>query len=314
MTGTVYQGAIKRHGSRSRHETIKFYAFISPWLIGVTVFVIGPMFYSLWLSFTDATLGVSGKFAGLLNYTEMFTSDRRFIKSLANTAYYAFVSIPVGLLIAFILASLLNLKIKVVGIFRTIFYMPSVVAGVAITLLWAWMYNPDYGLINNTLSIFGIQGPRWLTSTTWAMPAVIIMSLWNIGGPMLIFLAGLQGVPTQLYESAEIDGAGWWKRTINITIPMITPVIFFNLVMGIIGGFQVFTQVYILTSGVGFSVGGPRDSTYVYVLNIFQQAFKYLRMGYGCALAWVLFLIILGFSAIIIVTRKRWVYSEGSDT
>ena len=288
-------------------ETIKFYAFISPWLIGVLVFVIGPMLYSLWLSFTDASMGVDGQFIGLGNYIEMFTRDRRFMKSILNTAYFSFVSIPAGLLLAFILACLLNLKIKGLGIFRTIFYMPTVVSGVAITLLWAWMYNPDYGLINQLLSLLGIQGPRWLSDTSWAMPAVIIMSLWNVGGSMLIFLAGLQDEPAELYESAEIDGAGWWKRTTSITVPMITPVIFFNLIMGIINGFQVFSQIYILTSGFNSSIGGPRDSTYVYVLNIFQQAFRYMRMGYGCALAWVLFLIILGFSAMVIVSWKRWV-------
>lgn len=314
MKNKLPVNSYKKTRSYQRKEATLFYLYISPWLIGFICLTLGPMLFSLWLSISDASLGVTGNFIGFKNYADMFTNDKLFLTSLFNTFYYAFVSIPLGLILAFFLALLLNLKLKGIGIFRTIFYLPSVVAGVAVILLWGWMFNADYGLINYSLSRIGIAGPHWLSDPNWAMPAIIFMSLWNVGGSMLIFLAGLQGVPQELYESAEIDGANGWRRTLKITLPILSPVVFFNLIMGIIGGFQVFTQVYVLTNVPNSSVGGPLNSTYVYALHIFRNAFNYLRMGYGAALAWILFVIILGFSIVVIISRTRWVYTEeGGD-
>ena len=288
-----------------RRGSIEFYVYILPWLIGFIVFMLGPLVYSLILTFTDAQMYGEWNFIGLDNYKEMFTADPLFWKSLSNTAYYAFVSVPLGLVVAFFLATLLNMKLRGIAFFRTVFYLPSVTAGVAVILLWGWILNPSFGLLNYVLSLFGIQGPGWLSDPRWAMPAIILMSLWNVGPSMIIFLAGLQDIPETLYESASIDGAGWWVRTMRITLPLITPTLFFNLIMGLIGAFQVFTQAYVLTSG------GPMDATYVYLLHLYNNAFRYGRMAYGSALAWVLFAIILALSLIVMGTSRRWVYYAG---
>ncbi|NMB47058.1 MAG: sugar ABC transporter permease [Firmicutes bacterium] len=292
-------------GRYFRRESIEFHIYILPWLIGFIVFMFGPLIYSLILTFTDAQMYGEWSFIGLDNYKEMFTTDPLFWKSLSNTAYYAFVSVPLGLIVAFFLATLLNMKLRGIAFFRTIFYLPSVTAGVAVILLWGWILNPSFGLLNYVLSLVGIQGPGWLSDPRWAMPAIILMSLWNVGPSMIIFLAGLQDIPEALYESASIDGAGWWVRTMRITLPLVTPTLFFNLIMGLIGAFQVFTQAYVLTSG------GPMDATYVYLLHLYNNAFRYGRMAYGSALAWVLFIVILVLSLIVMGTSRRWVYYAG---
>ena len=292
-------------GRYFRRESIEFHIYILPWLIGFIVFMFGPLIYSLILTFTDAQMYGEWSFIGLDNYKEMFTTDPLFWKSLSNTAYYAFVSVPLGLIVAFFLATLLNMKLRGIAFFRTIFYLPSVTAGVAVILLWGWILNPSFGLLNYVLSLVGIQGPGWLSDPRWAMPAIILMSLWNVGPSMIIFLAGLQDIPEALYESASIDGAGWWVRTMRITLPLVTPTLFFNLIMGLIGAFQVFTQAYVLTSG------GPMEATYVYLLHLYNNAFRYGRMAYGSALAWVLFIVILVLSLIVMGTSRRWVYYAG---
>jgi multiple sugar transport system permease protein len=288
-----------------KRESFQFFAYISPWLVGFLVFMLGPLIYSLLISFTDTKFGTSWNFVGLKNYKFMFTEDPLFYKSLINTLYYTLVSVPLGLVLAFFLAVLLNMKLKGMGIFRTIFYLPSIISGVAVVMLWGWIFNPSFGLLNYFLSTIGIQGPNWLGDPNWAMPAIIFMSLWNIGGSMVIFLASLQDIPQDLYESASIDGAGSWTKTVRITIPLVSPVIFFNLIMGIIGGFQIFNQPYILTKG------GPLDSTYVYTLHLFLNAFHYSNMSYASALAWILFLIILFLTSIVLLTSKKWVYYGG---
>jgi multiple sugar transport system permease protein len=193
--------------------------------------------------------------------------------------------------------------------FRTIFYLPSVVSGIAVALLWSWLLNADFGLFNFLLSLVGITGPKWLFSTTWAMPSIIIMSLWGVGGNMVVFLAGLQGIPEHLYEAAELDGAGEWGKFWNVTIPMISPVIFFNMIVTIIGAFQIFDQVYIMTNGKG----GPANATLVYVLYLYRNGFEYFKMGYASALAVVLFLIILAITVVQFAVARRWVYYEGGD-
>ncbi|WP_324669352.1 carbohydrate ABC transporter permease [Geochorda subterranea] len=288
-----------------QREAVEFHLYVLPWLIGFLGLTLGPLLYSLVLAFTDAELFQQWRFIGLANFREMFLEDPLFWKALANTAYYAFVSVPLSLAIAFGLAALLNMKLRGMPLFRTIFYLPSVTSGVAVVLLWGWIFNPSFGLLNYVLSWVDIQGPQWLGDPNWAMPAIIMMNLWNVGAPMIIFLAALQDVPQELYESADIDGAGWWAKVTRITLPMVSPVVFFNLVLGLIGAFQVFMQAYVLTGG------GPLDATYVYLLHLYNNAFRYGRMGYASALAWVLFVVILALTSVIWATSRRWVFYAG---
>ncbi|MCL6458493.1 MAG: sugar ABC transporter permease [Gorillibacterium sp.] len=291
----------------AKRSALNFHFYTLPWVLGFLCFTLGPMIYSLYLSFTDAKMGSGGKFVGFKNYITMFTTDDLFFKSLGNTAVYALVSISLGLLFSFLLACLLNCRLKGVGIFRTLYYLPSVISGVSTILLWGWIFNPSYGLLNYALSLLGIEGPGWLSDPNWAMGAIIIMSFYSIGGNMIIFLAGLQDIPQELYECAALDGAGLFARTFRITLPMISPVLLFNLIMGIIGGLQVFNQPYILTQG------GPKYSTYTYVMHLFANAFQYFKVGYGASLAWILFLITLFFSMIVIRTSSYWVFYSGGD-
>jgi multiple sugar transport system permease protein len=260
------------------------------------------------LSLTDWSVLKAPSFVGLTNYITMLGSDQYFRKALSNTLYYAGVSIPLGIVLAFLISVLLNQKIMGITLFRTFFYLPSLVTGVAVAVLWAWLLNPQFGLINHGLKMIGIEGPEWLYNTKTAMPAMIIMSLWGIGGTMLTYLAGLQGVPDHLYEAAEIDGAGTMSKFFNVTIPLMTPVIFFNLTVAIIGSFQTFTQFYIMTNG------GPANATLVYVLYLYRNAFEYFKMGYASALAWVLFFLILVLTIVQFYLAPRWVYYEGDIT
>lgn len=220
------------------------------------------------------------------------------------TIYYL-LNVPLNLLLGLLLAILLNQKIRGIAVFRTIYYLPSVTAGVAVSLLWMWIFNPRFGVINVLLSKVGIQGPAWLGSETWAMPALIIMSIWGVGGSMLIYLGALQSIPTHLYEAATLDGAGAWRKFLNITIPMVTPVLLLNMIMGVIASFQVFTQAFIMTKG------GPNYATLFYVLYLYQQAFEWFNLGYASALAWVLFVVILIFTFVILRSSSKWVYYEG---
>ena len=288
-----------------KKEAIEFYLIISPWIIGFLLFLGGPIVASAVLSFTDWNLLNPPSWVGVDNYLTIFTDDDMFWQSLKVTAIYTGASVPLGLMLSLLLALLLNTEVRGVRLFRTIYYLPSVMSGVAVALLWSWLFNPDFGLVNHLLGLFGIPGPTWLASETWALPAMIIMSLWGAGQSMLIFLAGLQGIPQQLYEAAEIDGASGWSRFVHVTLPMLSPVILFNLIMGIIGSFQVFTQGYIMTNG------GPNNATLFYVLNLYNQAFRNLRMGYASALAWILFFIILGLTLLVIRESRERVYYEG---
>jgi multiple sugar transport system permease protein len=291
---------------RTRREALEFYISVSPWIIGFIIFTAYPIGFSLFLSFHEWNLLESWQYVGLSNYITMFTEDGLFRQSLKVTAIYTGASVPLGICVALILAALLNRpSIRGLSVFRTIFYLPSVTSGVAVAILWMWIFNPDFGIINYFLKLLGINGPPWLASEEWVLPALIIMSLWGIGGSMIIFLAGLQGVPQELYESAELDGATGWHKFRYITIPLITPVILFNLITGVIGSFQTFTQAYIMTNG------GPNNASLFYILNLYNQSFRNMRMGYGCALAWVLFLVILICSLVLLWTSNKWVYYEG---
>ncbi|MBI4552384.1 MAG: sugar ABC transporter permease [Candidatus Latescibacteria bacterium] len=278
--------------------------FCLPWLLGFLLFTAGPILTSIGLSFAWYDVLNRPAFVGLENYTRLLTGDPLFWKSLANTLYITVVGVPLGVLTGLSLAMLLNLNVRGLTWYRTIYYLPSIVPVVASSILWTWILNPQFGLLNAALQGMGINGPSWLASETWAKPGIILMGLWGSGSTMLIYLAGLKGIPRHLYESAEVDGANRWRRFIHITIPMLTPTLFFTTTMGIIGSFQVFTQAYVMTGG------GPVDSTLFYVYYLFNNAFGYLRMGYASAQAWVLFVIILAVTLLQLKMARHWVYYE----
>jgi len=292
--------------SRRMREALEGYGFIAPWLLGFLCLTAWPIAFSVWISLQQWNVLAPPMFVGLGNYQKLFTDDPLFWTSLGNTAYYAFASVPLQLSLAMALALLLNQKVKGLAFFRTVFYLPSIMSGVATAMLWILLLNPEIGGINFVLRLLGMQNPpEWLISTTWAMPALILMSTWSIGSMMLIFLAGLQGVPESLHDAAHVDGASAFTRFRHVTLPMLTPTIFFNLVMAIIGSFQVFTQTYIMTGG------GPADSTLTYVLYLYRNAFEWFKMGYASALAWVLFGILVGMTLLVFRSSKMWVYYEG---
>ncbi len=276
-----------------------------PAILGFLLWNIGPMIASLVISFTEWSVVSSPKFVGLANLDRMFNKDPLFWKSLYVTAYYTFMSVPAVIASAFLVATILNQEVKGLALFRTIFYLPSVVPAVANAVLWLWLFNPDFGLLNTALGNFGIRKSMWIYDEASVIPSLVLMSVWGMGNTMIIFLAGLQGVPRQLYEAAEIDGANLLQRWLHITLPMVSSVVFFNLVMGLIGTFQVFSQAYVMTEG------GPNNSSLFLVYYLFQNAFQYGRMGYASAIAWILFLIVLAFTLLVFKSSPAWVYYEG---
>jgi len=276
--------------------------FCAPWLIGLTVFLIYPLVAAFYYSLCDYSVLLPPVFIGLDNYVDLM-KDPLFWKSLYNTAYFAVGSVGLGVIMSLTLALFLNSKVKGIALYRTLFFLPSLMPVVAGSLLWLWMYNGESGIINNGLRAIGIHGPAWLADPAWAKTAIVIMAVWGAGNAMVIYLAGLQDVPTSLYEAALIDGAGFFQRLFNVTIPMISPVIYFNVVMSIIGGFQAFTQAFIMTG----STGAPERSTLFYVLNLYNVGFQDLRMGYASAMAWVLFVIILVLTFAATKLSQRWV-------
>lgn len=283
------------------------YLFALPWLLNLVLFTAYPIGAAFYYSFTEYSVLQPARWVGLRNYGEMFFEDELFWKSLYNTGYYALFSVPLGLMVALWLAILLNQKVPLRSFFRATFFLPSIVPVVAASVVWAWILNPEFGLINDLLGRLGLYRPPWLTSEVWSKPAFILMSLWGIGPTTIIFLAGLQDIPQHLYEAAEIDGANTFQRFRAITLPMLTPTIFFNLVTGLIGAFQIFTQVYII------SEGGPLWSTLFYVYYLWRRAFQFFNMGYASALALVLFVIILALTLLVLGTSRRWVYYEAEQ-
>ncbi|WCF10865.1 sugar ABC transporter permease [Paenibacillus thiaminolyticus] len=290
--------------SESKRDNMYFYLFIAPWLIGFIVFALYPILASLYYSFTDYDIISSPHFIGLDNYKELF-EDELFYKSIAVTLKYTLISVPLGLFLSLIFAMLINMKIPARGFFRTAMYFPSMVSGVSMSLLWFWIFNPEVGVFNYILSWFGVSGPAWFLDENFAIWALIIMTFWGVGAGMIIFLAGLQGVPGSLLEAAKLDGAGRWTTFWNVTFPMISPVFLFQLIMSVIESFQVFTQAYVMTQG------GPNYSTRFYVYNIYVSAFKDFRLGYASAMAWLLLLAILIITVIIMQSSNRFVYYEG---
>jgi multiple sugar transport system permease protein len=281
------------------------YAFILPWVFGFLILTLGPMLTSLYLSFHKYDLA-SIEFIGGENYRRLFYEDPLFWKSLRITVTYALFSVPLGISASLGIALLLNTPVKGIPLFRTFFYLPSLVPAVASAVLWQWMFNADNGILNLVLKTFGFGAPQWLQDEKWTMPAFILMSLWGAGGGrMIIFLAGLQGISPTYYEAAILDGAGGWKQFKNITLPLLSPVVFFNLVLGVIGSFQVFTQAYVMTNG------GPNNASLFYALYLFRNAFEYFKLGKASAMAWVLFAILLALTGIQFLISKRWVHYEG---
>jgi multiple sugar transport system permease protein len=300
--------------SRVMRDRIKWgFIFISPWVLGFLLFILYPMLASLYYSFTDYDVLRPARWVGTDNYTYFFTKDNLSYLTVYNTLYFAFFSVPLGILVAIILALLLNAKVKGQSVFRAIFFIPTVVPVVAATILWVWLFSTRNGLINMALEAVGLPAVAWLNSPTWSKPAMIIMSLWGVGTSVVIYLAGLQDIPVSLYEAAVIDGANWWQQTTRITIPLLTPQIFFQLVIGLIGAFQVFTQAFIMggTGGGALGMGteaGPSNSLLFYTLYLYLNAFRFFRMGYASAMAWLLFLITLVATLIILRTSSRWVF------
>lgn len=282
------------------------YLFISPWLIGFAVFTAYPFFQSIYLSFTRYNIVTEPKWVGTANYRMLLTNDELFWRSAWVTIKYAAISVPLGIVAGVALALLLNVNVRGIAVFRTIFYLPSIVPTVATSVVFVWILNPNLGLINRLLALVGIHGPSWLNTTPWAFNSFVLMSLWGIGGTMVIYLAGLKDIPVHLYEAATLDGANSFQRMRRITLPMMTPVIFFNLIMGIIGSFQYFTQAYVITPD-----GGPQQSTYTYSLYLYNRAWRYLDMGYASAMAWILFVVIVVLTGIVFRTQKRWVHYGG---
>jgi multiple sugar transport system permease protein len=298
-------GRPKRVSTRAARRQLAGYLFISPWLIGFLIFTAGAMLFSLGLTLFNTDLLTETKFIGLRNFGQL-AHDKLFFKSLAVTAYYVLVAVPLQVVTALLIALMLNnKKMAVVGVWRTLYYMPSIVSGIAVSILWTWVLNPDYGLLNYLLSLIGIQGPRWIYSEQWAVPSFVLMGVWAAGSNMLLYLAGLQAIPTPLYEAASIDGAGTWSRFWKITLPMLSPTLFFNLVMTLIGAFQVFTQAFVMTAG------GPNNATLTIVLFLYRKGFEQLHFGYASAVAWVLFVIIMAFTLVVFRSSTAWVYYEG---
>lgn len=298
----------RRKLTLSEKDALWGYLFVVPWIVGFLIFTLGPMIASLYFSFTKYNIIDPPQWVGLANYQRMFFNDPLFWHSLERTFYFAALALPLGLVFGLFLAVLLNQDIPGVNVWRTAYFLPSVVAGVAVSLLFVRLFNPRIGLINPILMRLGVENPPgWLTSPDWAIPTLVLMSLWGVGGGMIIYLAGLQGIPTTLYEAAKIDGASTWRRFWSVTIPLMTPVIFYNLVMGLIGSFQYFTEVYVATSGEG----GPVRSTLVYNLYLYQNAFSYFEMGYASAMAWFLLLITLLATLLVFRSSPLWVFYEG---
>jgi len=288
------------------NSEITGWVFASPAILGFLIFVIGPMIASLYLSFTDYTIVLKPNFIGLSNYVELFTSEYTlFYQSLKVTTYYMILSVPLQIIFAYAMALLLNQRVKYLSLFRTIYYLPTVVPLAASSMVWLWLLDPDLGFLNEILRSLRLPTSQWIYDERSVIPTLALMSLWSIGGTMLIFLAAFQDIPKTYYEAISIDGGNSFHKLRYVTIPMTSSTIFFNLVMGLINGFQVFVQPYIMTSG------GPSNSSLMYVYYLYREAFALQHMGNACAIAWILFIIIVIFTAIIFKGSKGWVYYEG---
>lgn len=298
-----------RMSRMTRHNLLMGVLFISPWLIGFLILTLYPIAASAYYSLTRYDVISPPEFVGLGNYVDLFTKNPLFWQAVGNTLYYAAIAIPLNICIAIGVALLLNLEVRGRSVYRTIFFLPSIVPDIAAAMLWAWILNPQFGLANAMLKSLGLPTIGWLTDPNWSKPSLILINAWAFGGSVVIFLAALQDIPRQLYEAADLDGANAWVRTRYITLPMLTPVIFFNLINGIIGAFQYFTNAYVITGGSG----GPAGSTTFYALLLYRNAFSYFKMGYASAMAWILFAAVFVMTLLLFKSSGRWVYYEGGD-
>lgn len=289
-----------------RRELWAGLAFVSPWVVGLGVFLIYPIVASLYYSFCDYSVLDRARPIGLANYTDL-AKDSLFWKSLFNTLFYAALAVPLGLGLALALALLLNSGVRGLTVYRTIFFLPALMPMVALAVLWLWIFNGEYGVLNVALARLGIHAPPWLTDPAWSKPALVLLSMWGVGQAMVIFLAGLQDVPEHLYEAADLDGASWWDKIRHVTLPMISPVILFNGIMGIIGSLQFFAIPYIMTPN-----GQPARSAYFYAMYLYDNAFLYLRMGYASAMAWILFILIFCLTLVSLRLAARYVHYEAA--
>lgn len=306
MAATVKQK--KSSSKRKKQEALWGLLFVSPFIIGFLIFMLGPMLFSFYGSLTNYNLTSKMDFIGFDNFTRMFTQDELFWKSLYNTGYYVLFNVPLTAVGSVLLAVLLNQRVRGMSVFRTIFYLPAILSGVAVYVLWMQMLSPTSGLINTVLAWVGVEGPSWLFDPEWTKPALILMKLWSVGGAMLLYLATLQNVPNQLYESAEIDGASAFKRFRHITLPLITPIIFYDVVTSTIGAFQIFQEAYVMTES---GTNGPANSLLFYNLHMWNKAFVAFDMGYAMAMSMVLFVIVLGLTFVNLKLAPRWVHYGG---
>ncbi|MDO8681953.1 MAG: extracellular solute-binding protein [Armatimonadota bacterium] len=323
----VFFVLFRTRGSRAaRREAITFYMFVAPWLIGFIVLTFGASLASLVFSFCRWDILTPARFIGGRNYVELLSQDPRFLKSLGNTVYYAAFAVPLGIIAGLAVAMLMNQKLRGIAIFRTVYYLPVIVSGVATVIVWRWLFDPTLGLVNRllttpvpwislnnglhfTLQPLIVNPPKWLLDPAFAKPVFILMSLWGVGSAMVIFLAALQGVPEELREAAKLDGANSWQSFRHVTLPLLTPAIFYQLIIGTVASFQIFTQAYLLTNGSG----GPADSTLFYVLYLYKNAFEFMKMGYASSMAWVLFLVVMLITLIQFKAAGKWVYYEAES-
>jgi multiple sugar transport system permease protein len=301
---TVATPSRRRSLTLSQREAIACGLFIAPAVFGFVAFSAIPLLVSGWLSFTDYALAGTPRFVGFGNYQALF-SDALFWQSIRVTGLYTIAVVPLWMINSLALALLVNQPLRGVTLFRTIYYLPAVLSGVATSMLWGWLFNYRAGLINAVLAYVGVEGPNWLGDRNLALPALIIMSQWSVGWYLPIWLGGLQGIPTELYEAATIDGAGWWARLRHVTLPMLSPIIFYTLIMSVIGATQLFTEAFLITNG------GPRFATLSYMLYLYNNAFGYLKMGQASAMAWLLFLVSLALTALVFKSSPMWVHYEG---
>lgn len=301
----------RRRGKLWRREALDGYLLAAPAILGLLIFTAYPVIYTFYLSFTEYNFVQAPEWIGLENYRRMLFEDSLFRKSLVATIYYVALSIPLTLIGSFLVALLLNQGVRGISFYRTIWYLPALVPAAAAAALWRWILNRDFGIVNELLYRLGLPTPGWLVEPEWTILTLTIVAFWTgLGGTMLIFLAGLQGVPTHLYEAAALDGASAWRRLWNVTIPMMSPIIFFNLVLGIISSFQAFTTVYLIYTPTGSGSAGPSDSGLLYLVYLYRNAFQYFKVGYAAALSWALFVIIVLLTLGLFRLQRRWVYYE----
>lgn len=295
--------------SQSTRNTINGVLFAMPWLIGLLVFWIYPTIASAYYSFTKFNAVQSPEWIGLSNYIQLFTADDTFWLAVYNTAYFAFISIPLAIIVSFGLAMMLNAKIRFQTVYRTIYFLPTLVPEIALSLVWVYLFTPGSGLVNVPFDWLGIRGPCWLTCPAWSRPTIILLALWIVGQQIILYLAGLQDVPQDLYDAADVDGANFLHKFRHVTVPMMTPVVFFHLVTSVIGALQFFTVPYIMTGGTGF----PAGSLMFYSIYLYKNAFQYFQMGYASALAWLLFMVALLITLVIFRSARMWVFYAGGE-